>query len=188
MRGSNMGYAPKAPGRAKAKIVNDPLIRELLRDPLMKVFPETGSIQTLRSPSGPSLLKEWRPKAVRIHNGYATIKYRGKYLFVHRIIFQAATGQLKSCFEVNHKDGDPLNNKAENLEQVTAATNNCHAFKELGRKRGDIKLSYELAEEIRFKRASGDTYKKLCLDYRVAKSTIMDIIKGKTWKPVAKTS
>lgn len=66
-------------------------------------------------------------------NGYEIIKLakKGKYYrkLVHRLVAEAYINSNSIGLEVNHKDGNKLNNKVENLEFVTHSENMHHAFK-----------------------------------------------------------
>jgi hypothetical protein len=55
-------------------------------------------------------------------NGRAVRKY------VHRLVALAFLGPPPRGREVNHRDGDKLNNSLANLEYVTRSQNNDHAF------------------------------------------------------------
>lgn len=67
--------------------------------------------------------------------GYRQIMLAGRKKWaVHRLV---ATAFCPGWFDgavVNHKNGDRLDNRAVNLEWVTQAENNAHAFRVLGRK------------------------------------------------------
>ena len=52
---------------------------------------------------------------------------KGHGRFVHRLLLQAATGQLGRGLEVNHKDGDKTNNYLSNLEWCTSSQNKWHS-------------------------------------------------------------
>lgn len=65
-------------------------------------------------------------------NGYATVKLRAhnvKMTFlVHRLVASAFVPNPNGLAEVNHIDGDKLNNSAENLEWVTHSQNMKHSI------------------------------------------------------------
>lgn len=64
---------------------------------------------------------------------YATVGAKPTRLYVHRLV-AAAFLPDEGKPQVNHKDGDVGNNRAENLEWATNSSNHLHAYRELGRK------------------------------------------------------
>jgi hypothetical protein len=50
---------------------------------------------------------------------------------VHRAMAATWIGPCPAGMQINHKDGNPMNNRVENLEYVTPQRNSVHAF-ELG--------------------------------------------------------
>jgi hypothetical protein len=68
-------------------------------------------------------------------NGYMRIALRHKHkLFVHRIVAEEFIGRGIDGLQVNHKNGDKTDNRADNLEWVTCSENHKHSFRVLGRK------------------------------------------------------
>lgn len=64
---------------------------------------------------------------------YFLMYYKGFRVSVARIVCTKFHGQPKdSTIQVNHKDGNPSNNSADNLEWVTSSENLKHRFRVLG--------------------------------------------------------
>lgn len=61
------------------------------------------------------------------------------YRYVHRLVAEAFVSNRCNKPEVNHKDGNPFNNKADNLEWMTAKENSIHARDVLNRQFGSGK-------------------------------------------------
>lgn len=78
---------------------------------------------------------------------------RRKHLTVHRLVAQAFVPNPKEKPEVNHKDGDKQNNCFSNLEWVTMAENQRHAWingmKELSRRKSSERgVAKEVIERL----------------------------------------
>lgn len=61
------------------------------------------------------------------NRGYLTVVIRKKTHMLHRLVAQAFIPNPEGKPFVNHKDGNKLNNRADNLEWCTARENNLHA-------------------------------------------------------------
>lgn len=123
--------------------------------------------------------------------GYLRVRVgKGKRVFIHRIVALLFVPKVEGKLFVNHKDGDRLNNKAENLEWCTVSENALHAFSSLGRKpvcgskHGGSKLCEEQVLEIRQKLKNGYTPKEISIVYGVSPRTIRDIKNNVLWKHI----
>ena len=145
-----------------------------------------------------------------IHKGRVlTLKNSGKYhgvsffsagvgrrFYVHRLVAQAFIPNPSNLPEVNHKDGNKLNNCVSNLEWVTRSENAQHAidtglFKPKPLPKGEqhhsAKLTKHDVEQIRneFQPGNGP---KLARKYGVTPPIIYRIVNGVNWKHVAAQS
>lgn len=112
---------------------------------------------------------------------------------LHRIVFILYGDGIPNGLEINHKDGNKLNNNVENLEICTRAGNIIHAIKmglkpsKCGEDASLAKLTWEQVREIRkrhakgIKKGSGSTH-ILAKEFGVHRGTIQTICNQETWK------
>ena len=139
-------------------------------------------------------LKPWL-----IGHGYETVSLykngKGKKFLVHRLVAKAFIDNPEKAPEINHKDGNRLNNRIENLEWVSSKENKSHArkiglYKNLGKnpargeKNGLAKLSKENVQEIRKRIETGERQNILASEFGVGTSAINSIVQFKTWKHI----
>jgi len=104
---------------------------------------------------------------------------------VHRLVAEAFVPNPENKDQVNHIDGNRLNNRADNLEWVTRAENVSHAVKNNLYAQGEDTNKAKLTEDdVNTIRAIGKvfTQKELAKDYGVTPKTIGRIIRGESWK------
>lgn len=120
------------------------------------------------------LKAEVRP--VYPHSNYALsrVSLKGRKFAVHRLVAQAFIPNPESKPQVNHIDNDPQNNKAENLEWVTAKENTKHALINGFRK---MKVPYEEYDHVCDEYLKGRTMDSIAKDYGVHASRISEVLK-----------
>lgn len=110
---------------------------------------------------------------------------------VHRLVAVAFIPNPDNLPYVNHKDGNKLNNRPDNLEWVTKAQNQQHAAANglLRPAKGESHFYAKLSEsdvlEIRKRFKSGsrtDGARAIGRDYGLHHSSVMAIIEGDSWK------
>jgi predicted glutamine amidotransferase len=69
----------------------------------------------------PTSWKKIGSKAGFLHKGYIGLRMNKKFYAVHRLIFLMHNGHLPKF--IDHIDGNPLNNKIENLREATQQQN-----------------------------------------------------------------
>ena len=83
--------------------------------------------------------------------GYAEVQLYNaegsKCVLIHRIVAEAFCDNPEGKTEVNHKDGNKKNNRADNLEWVTRSENLKHAF-DLGLRQQDTSAKKVVATKI----------------------------------------
>jgi len=138
----------------------------------------------------PRFLKEYVSR-----DGYAQVYLSNdngrRMYYVHRLVADAFLDRHEGLNEVNHKDGNKLNNILSNLEWSSRSNNMKHAFgaglKEA--KKGESNYNHKLSDEqvryIRnFAKRYGKKYKQLAEELGVAPSTVRRIAIGESWSHV----
>lgn len=105
---------------------------------------------------------------------------------VHSILMKAFVPTTISGVEVNHIDGNPLNNKLDNLEWVSHAENMAHAGRiglmPHGINHCHAKISMDMGGEIKNRYALGGvSTRTLAKEYGVNYVTIWEVVTGKHW-------
>lgn len=126
--------------------------------------------------------------------GYLQVEFKknGKrhIYFTHRLVAEAFLELKEGKNQVNHKDGNKLNNSVENLEWVTCQENIIHAWKNnlnkpfLGEKHPNHKLT---EDEVRFIKTNYKPRDRefganaLARRFGVSVSPICEIVNNKRW-------
>ena len=125
-------------------------------------------------------------------DGYHTVRLckngQCKTLNWHRIIAKVFIKNLENKPEVNHKDGDKLNNRIENLEWCTRKENIQHMFDTgLRNHKGVNNSNTSLTEkDVLFIRENRGvmTQKELCKIFSLKRIAISRIQRGITWSHI----
>ena len=131
-------------------------------------------------------------KLLRPHKGarryFGVVLYKDKKPkshLVHRLVAQAFHTNEDKLPQVNHKDGDPDNNFAANLEWVSAKDNTLHRCRVLRRGVGSSTKASKISEqdvfEIRRLLNLGLQQKSVAEICHVSRDIVHYIKQGRTW-------
>ncbi len=120
--------------------------------------------------------------------GYYRVAIGKKLKFIHRLVAQKYIPNPDNLPQVNHKDGNKLNNCVDNLEWVSNRDNSLHALHN-GWMR--IEENHQFAkltrESVAYIKAHPEMSRnELAEMFNISPHTISDIRKGRTWKTVEK--
>lgn len=110
-----------------------------------------------------------------------------KNMLVHRLVALAFIEKPFKDVEVNHKDGNKLNNNVNNLEWVTKSENNIHARRlnlvdqAIGERNGAAKTTTASVYSIRDMIAEGILPSVAGKLFGINKRTVRDMCNGSTW-------
>ena len=116
--------------------------------------------------------------------GYLRVSIGKKLYFVHRLVAEKYIPNPENKEQVNHKDGNKLNNHVDNLEWVTNQENRNHAVENNLHLQGEqCPWSKLTASDVRFIRQHLEIDNWDYADLlHVAPSTIEDVKEYRTWK------
>ncbi len=113
---------------------------------------------------------------------------------VHRLVAKAfIENQRELAVYVNHKDGNGLNNRSDNLEWVTNSENLLHASEVLrvmpiGEANTSARLNAQKVLQIRSKASSGQSLSSIAREMGVSVCTVSMINARKRWRHVPETA
>lgn len=113
-----------------------------------------------------------------------------KKLLMHRLICEAFHGPPPAGKpQCAHLNGDPSDNRPDNLVWATAKENAHHRILHGRQHRGEAspgtKLTEEQVREARLRITNGERYRDIVNDYPVKRETLRDAVNGSTWGHVA---
>ncbi len=129
----------------------------------------------------------------RLRRGYESLTLRlnevRKDYSIHVLVAEHFIGPRPDGFQVNHIDGNKINNNVTNLEYVTQSENMKHAFRlglqcNKGENHSQSKLTELDIIKIRRMRKMGMTYLKISEYFCVTGLTIGKICRGERWSHV----
>ncbi|GAC1413814.1 MAG: hypothetical protein NVSMB66_6380 [Candidatus Doudnabacteria bacterium] len=130
-------------------------------------------------------------KSQQINKGYCYVdlwdKNKRWNAKVHRLVAKVFIPNLNNFKEINHKDGNKLNNKTSNLEWCTRLFNIRHAFKNglrqptRGEKAGNSKLLTYDVLKIRKMVKGGMARKDIAKMFNIGVSTVAHICLRTRW-------
>lgn len=124
-----------------------------------------------------------------ISNGYRTIflsnRNQVKLVYAHRLVCLAFVERIEGKNQVNHKNGDTLDNCLENLEWMSAAENIAHSILNNLHCRGEThyrsKLTEENVREILSRKYTAKEKKEIAERFGISIKTLSDVIRRRSW-------
>lgn len=156
-----------------------------------------GRVESCRGTCGKDrglLTDHWhviRPRTNKV-SGHLSVKLRrdGKTFtrYVHHLVLNAFVGPCPPGLECRHKDGDPSNNRLDNLAWGTRAENMAdrvdHGTSNRGERHGNARLSEMVVVEIRRLAEAGMDSGAIGARFGIHPEHARDIIKGDRWTHV----
>jgi len=111
------------------------------------------------------------------------------YFSVHKLVLEAFVAMRPEGMECCHNDGNPRNNRVENLRWDTTESNQRdrrrHGTDNGGERNGHAKLTEdEVKEIIQLGKTGKYLYRTLAAKFNVSRMTVSRVIQGKTWKHI----
>lgn len=166
----------------KNKATNDTLIEnEILNDKNIEVRPD-GTIWSYRTAQGHESTTP-RPIGNTTDDGYLKIRYFGKHILSHRVVWAKFKGKLDPSLNILHKDGDKTNNHPDNLELGTQSDSNTARFRVYGH--SPVKGNYkpELQEKATQLRKQGLSVKQVEAELGISRGSASNWTLGVKFSP-----
>ena len=152
-----------------------------------------GSVWTLKTQNGKGLRDEWKRLSLTKNNfGYVHVclchQNIAKSFTVHGLVIRAFHGPNPGEMVCRHLDGNPSNNRPENLAWGTHKDNEDdkrrHGRTVCGERVHGSKLNKNTVLALRKMYSDGFTLDEIANKYGVLMSTVHRAVTGKTWKHI----
>lgn len=109
----------------------------------------------------------------------------------HRLIWEAFNGAIPDGMQINHLNGEKLDNRLANLEACTASENMTHAYSTLGHdprrpqvgtKNGRAKLTEADVAKVRSLRSEGWSQQRIADLVGIHQTGVSALLRGLTWR------
>lgn len=156
-----------------------------------------GSVESHYRPRGHGQYAEsWRPLMLRPNaDGYWIVSLQTEpgrksvRRFVHRLLLEAFVGPCPPGMQACHRNGDPADNRLDNLRWGTPASNmadqKIHGTALLGSRNHKAKLIEDEVRAIRRLSGLGHTKADIAGRFGVSRQIISRIIDSQTWRHIS---
>lgn len=160
--------------------------------PEMETYEVSSIGRVRRSPAAQPAINTYPGRVLRpdCATGYerVTLRHKGKQhrMLVHRLVARAFLENARAFAHVNHKDGNKMNNRVDNLEWCSPQQNVHHAWKTglcrglYGERNGHTKLTDRDVQVIMSARERGVHLHVIAQVYGVSEAAISCVVTGKT--------
>lgn len=137
----------------------------------------------------PKMLGPWKPNKISdYHEVYLHHNGKGKSQPLHRLVAKAFIPNPLNLRDVNHLNGNKLDNRAFNLEWASPKRNHEHAaalgLHAHGEGHGRAVLTEDLVRNIRALAASGIPFRAIARQKKVHQRTIQRVVRRAHWRHV----
>lgn len=133
----------------------------------------------------------WLKARALPHSGHLYVNVRDreggvKSMYVHRLVALAFLGEPRPDQVVRHLNGNPADNRVENLAWGTRRENSADMLRHdtwRNQSTSPVRLNWGIAREIRDEfAAGGSTRQELADRYGVSYTTVVNLISGRSWR------
>jgi len=148
---------------------------------------QVSNLGRIKSVRNNRIMNPWVDRTGRLGIGFSENSKKKKFR-IHRLVLETFVGNCPKNMECCHWDGNPTNNRLENLRWDTSKSNKFdrirHGTSNQGSKHGMSKLNEENVNRIRKLYGEGMLQKNIAILFGVKNMAISSIINRKTWKHV----
>lgn len=113
---------------------------------------------------------------------YLRVSISGTLRLVHQLVLEAFVGPRPPGHEASHRDGNPVNNRLENLEWLPRLINYAERRPARGEGNGWSKLTAEIVHSMREAHGRGIAIRAIARWYGVSQRAAQKVVHRETWR------